>query len=84
MSNDDSRQNNDLHESLSDQKVIGSESQAYIDPHLSELQNITSGGPPKKADLHSMPRAVRYFGYFFISIMVIMVFFALYFNLFAE
>ncbi|WP_054957745.1 hypothetical protein [Paenibacillus dakarensis] len=38
----------------------------YVDENLRTLQNIGGGGPPRKADLGSMPGFPRIVGYFVI------------------
>ncbi|MCZ8522899.1 MULTISPECIES: hypothetical protein [Paenibacillus] len=36
------------------------------------IRRIEGGGPPRRADLSSMPRPVRWFGYGFITSVVLM------------
>lgn len=42
------------------------EDQYYVDEQLRPMQQIEGGGGPKKVNLQSMPKPVRYFGYFFV------------------
>jgi hypothetical protein len=44
----------------------------YIDENLRSIQQIEGGGPIRKVDLRTMPRPLRIFGYFFISVIVLM------------
>lgn len=44
------------------------EDSGYVDEQLRPLQQIEGGGGPKKVYLKSMPKPVRYFGYFFLFI----------------
>ncbi|MGO4537647.1 hypothetical protein [Paenibacillus sp. 2TAB19] len=43
-----------------------------IDENLRSIQQIEGGGPIRKVDLRTMPRPLRIFGYFFISVIVLM------------
>ncbi|WP_438431628.1 hypothetical protein [Gorillibacterium sp. sgz500922] len=54
------------------------ETVGYSDPQLAELQRITAGGPPRKADYAAMPMPVRLFGYFFTTALAAMALFALF------
>ncbi|NGM80848.1 hypothetical protein G5B47_00325 [Paenibacillus sp. 7124] len=42
------------------------EDQYYVDEQLRPMQRIEGGGGPKKVYLQNMPKPVRYFGYFFV------------------
>ncbi|QWU16460.1 hypothetical protein SAMN04487895_10770 [Paenibacillus sophorae] len=41
-------------------------SEFYVDEQLRPMQQIEGGGGPKKVYLQNMPKPVRYFGYFFV------------------
>lgn len=49
-----------------------SEEYRYIDEELKPMQQIEGGGGPKKVHLQSMPKPIRYFGYFFVFIVPIL------------
>ncbi|WP_058301406.1 hypothetical protein [Gorillibacterium timonense] len=70
------------HESQSGEKNISEESVAYVDPQLEELARITGGGPMKKTDLATMPKPLRYFGYFVMTVFILMVAIGFYFSFF--
>lgn len=42
-----------------------------VNDDLRSIQNVEGGGPIKKIDLHTMPRPLKAFGYFFISILML-------------
>ncbi|WP_337102870.1 hypothetical protein [Paenibacillus sp. YIM B09110] len=44
----------------------------YVDENLRSIQQIEGGGPIRKVDLGTLPRPLRIFGYFFISVIVLM------------
>lgn len=44
---------------------------------IEEAQRIEGGGPPKKVNFNSMPKPVRFFGYFFIAVVIAMGIFAI-------
>ncbi len=43
-----------------------------VDNLLADYQKIESGGPIKKIDFQAMPTPVKYFGYFFIAVVITM------------
>jgi len=72
----------DPHELLGEPQTVLHENEPYLDPQLEEIQRITAGGPPRKADYAAMPKPIRLFGYFFSAAVVVMALFSLYFILF--
>ncbi|WP_028612499.1 hypothetical protein [Paenibacillus harenae] len=39
---------------------------------LLPMQNIEGGGPPKKVDLNTLPKPIRFFGYFLMILAILM------------
>lgn len=44
-------------------------------PHLEAAQRIEGGAPPQKVILRNLPAPVRFFGYFFMAVMLVMLVF---------
>lgn len=42
------------------------EQEQYVDEQLKPMQQIEGGGVPKRVNLKSMPKPIRWLGYFFI------------------
>lgn len=43
-----------------------------IHEDLLPIQSIEGGGPPKKVVFSTLPKPIRYFGYFFVAVLVAM------------
>lgn len=67
---------NENHETQSDTNYSDAET-TQVHSMIEEAQRIEGGGPPKKVDFKSLPKPIRIFGYFFITMMIIMVVFAI-------
>ncbi|MFD0714832.1 hypothetical protein [Paenibacillus sp. GCM10027626] len=61
-----------IHETQPAEQAILYRDEYYTDENLRAIQQIEGGGSIKKADLNSMPRPVRIFGYGFVVVMVLM------------
>jgi hypothetical protein len=72
---------NNNHETQPDKEPIENNGQV-VNEMIREIQIIEGGGPPKKVDWNSMPKPVRYFGYFFVGCIILMGVFVIIFALF--
>jgi hypothetical protein len=74
---------NNYHESQPDkEEPIVNNGQVVVNELIQEIQIIEAGGPPKRVDWNSMPKPVRYFGYFYIVCIILMGIFVIIVNLF--
>jgi hypothetical protein len=64
---------NNNHETQPDKEPIVNNGQV-VNELIQEIQIIEGGGPPKKVDWNSMPKPVRYFGYFFVGCIILRAF----------
>jgi hypothetical protein len=62
---------NNNHETHPDKEPIVNNGQV-VNELIQEIQIIEGGGSPKKVDWNSMPKPVRYFGYFFVGCILLM------------
>ena len=60
------------HETQPEKPIIDT-TNTYSDDLISGYQKIEAGGPIKKIDFKAMPTPVRYFGYFFITFVILAV-----------
>jgi hypothetical protein len=67
---------NKIHETQSDTNYSEVEI-TQVHSMIEDAQRIEGGGPPKKVDFKSLPKPIRIFGYFFITMMIIMFVFAI-------
>jgi hypothetical protein len=63
---------NNNHETQPDKEPIVNNGQVVVNEWMQEIQIIEGGGPPKKVDWNSMPKPVRYFGYFYVGCIILM------------
>jgi hypothetical protein len=66
---------NNIHETQPEKEHLSSNDD-YIDDNLRSIQNIEGGGLIKRIHMNSMPRPIRFFGYFVFSSLVLMGVFA--------
>lgn len=52
--------------------ILSSQEDSVIHEDLLPIQRIEGGGPPKRVDFSTLPKPIRYFGYFFVAAAVIM------------
>jgi hypothetical protein len=62
---------NNIHETQPEREQVQPKAEHYVDEQLYPLQNIEGGGSIKKIDLSTMPRPIRFIGYFIISVAVL-------------
>jgi hypothetical protein len=62
-----------VHETQPDKPIVPND--ANVDNLLAGYQKIEAGGPIRKIDLQAMPAPVRYFGYFFFTVIIVAVLF---------
>lgn len=51
---------------------LSSQEDSVIHEDLLPIQRIEGGGPPKRVDFSTLPKPIRYFGYFLVAAAVIM------------
>jgi len=61
-----------IHETQPDSHPITNNGHTVVNEMIEEAQRIEGGGPPRKVDLRTMPTPIKFFGYFFISCVIIM------------
>ncbi len=62
---------NNIHETQPEKEHLYNNDN-YVDENLRSIQNIEGGGPMKRIDLNILPRPLKIFGYFFLTILVLM------------
>jgi hypothetical protein len=62
---------NNIHETQPEKEHLSSNDH-YVDENLRSIQSIEGGAPMKRIDMNSMPRPIRFFGYFVFSMLVLM------------
>lgn len=53
-----------IHETQKTPPDYAQDEQTVVNEDLLPLQNIEGGGPPRKVYLNTLPRPIRFFGYF--------------------
>lgn len=52
--------------------LLPTQENTIIHEELLPIQRIEGGGPPKRADFNTLPKPIRYFGYFLVAAAVVM------------